>query len=356
MRICFDARGLAGNLTGAGKAFTRLLGQLREDFPQHEYLLVAPREPARWRLPRQLLWEQVELPLRARRAGAHVLHAPGGTSAPMLGGRKVVMTVHDLAPTRHPEFLPHARSRWYWGRWVPLTARFADRVVVPSRATKRDLIALARIREDRIHVIPWGVALDLGAPPSAAELARVRAVYRLPSRYLLYVGTIDRRKDYATLLGALRHLDPTLQLVVAGTVIAGRTDFPELVARLDLRARVSVLGYVSERDLPALYRAADAFVYPSFYEGFGLPVLEALACGTPVVAYNTTSLPEVAGDAAILLDPPVTAEALAAAIARAVGDPATRADLVGRGLEQAKRFDWRITADLTMKVYESLAA
>src|SRR5207249_2281459 len=250
MRACFDARGLAGNLTGAGKAFTRLLGQLREDFPQHEYLLVAPREPARWRLPRQLLWEQVELPLRARRAGAHVLHAPGGTSAPMLGGRKVVMTVHDLAPTRHPELLPHARSRWYWGRWVPLTARFADRVVVPSRATKRDLIALARIREDRIHVIPWGVALDLGAPPSAAELAR----------------------------------------------------------------------------------------------------------GTPVVAYNTTSLPEVAGDAAILLDPPVTAEALAAAIARAVGDPATRADLVGRGLEQAKRFDWRVTADLTMKVYESLAA
>src|SRR5439155_1134828 len=244
MRICFDARGLAGNLTGAGKAFTRLLGQLREDFPQHEYLLVAPREPARWRLPRQLLWEQVELPLRARRAGAHVLHAPGGTSAPMLGGRKVVMTVHDL--------------------------------------------------------------------------------------------------------------EPTLQLVVAGTVIAGRTDFPELVARLDLRARVSVLGYVSERDLPALYRAADAFVYPSFYEGFGLPVLEALACGTPVVAYNTTSLPEVAGDAAILLDPPVTAEALAAAIARAVGDPATGADLVGRGLEQAKRVDWRITADLTMKVYESL--
>ena len=158
------------------------------------------------------------------------------------------------------------------------------------------------------------------------------------------------------MLGALRHLDPTLQLVVAGTVIAGRTDFPELVARLDLRARVSVLGYVSERDLPALYRAADAFVYPSLYEGFGLPVLEALACGTPVVAYNTTSLPEVAGDAAILLDPPVTAEALAAAIARAVGDPATRADLVGRGLEQAKRFDWRVTADLTMKVYESLAA
>src|SRR5207247_6492578 len=133
------------------------------------------------------------------------------------------------------------------------------------------------------------------------------------------VGTIDRRRHCAPLLGALRHLDPTLQLGVSGTVIAGRTDFPELVARLDLRARVSVLGYVSERDLPALYRAADAFVYPSFYEGFGLPVLEALACGTPVVAYNPTSLPEAAGDAAILRDPPVTAADCAVAIAPAGG-------------------------------------
>ena len=355
MRVCFDARGLGGNLTGAGKVLVGLLRRLREDFPRHEYVQLRPRASGAWRLPRQLLWEQAELPWRAARARADVLHVAGATSAPLLRRGGLVMTVHDLAPTRHPALLPGARSRWYWGRFVPLTARFADRVIVPSFATQRDLVELAGVPPERVRVIPWGLTLDAAGPPAAAELARVRAAHALPARYLLYVGTIDRRKDYRTLLGALARLDPALHLVLAGTLIAGRTDLPELVARLGLGPRVRLLGWVPEADLPALYAGAAAFVYPSLHEGFGLPVLEAMACGTPVVTYNTTSLPEVAGPAAILLSLPVTAEALAAALARAAGDLATREELIGRGFEQVKRFDWRRTAALTLEVYESLA-
>ena len=357
MRVAIDWQGLGGHLTGAGKALACLLRQLRHDFPRHECAVLAPFDRARWDLRRQLLWDQVHFPWLALRRGADLLHAPGGTSAPVLRHRPLVMTVHDLAPTRHPEFLPHFRSRWYWGRWIPLTARWADRLLVPSVSTKRDLVDLLGIPEARIHVIPWGVPLD---PPEEAfdraAVAKVRSAYGLPDRYLLYVGTIDRRKDYATLLQALHGIDAGIHLAVAGSVIAGRTDFPQMIERAGLRDRVRVLGYVSDEDLVGLFRGAAVFVYPSFYEGFGLPVLEAMACGTPVITYNTTSLPEVAGDAAILLDPPVTPEALAEQIARLLEDDALRRELIERGLKQAQRFDWRTTARLTVEAYEALAS
>ena len=351
MRICIDARGMSERPTGGGKALKYLLGRLRADFPRHEYLTCEPAGAASWRLSRQLLWEQVELPLRALRLGADVLHVCGGTPGPFVTPTKTVMTVHDLAPTRHPELLPHARSRWYWGRMVPRAARRAHAVLVPWAATKRDVIALAGVPEARVHVAPWGVPLETAGAASADE---VRAAYGLPAGYVLYVGTIDRRKDYRTLLGAIGRLGGQTALVVAGTVIAGRTDFAETVARLGLDPCVRVLGYVPDRDLPGLYRGAGVFVYPSFYEGFGFPVLEAMACGTPVVTYRTTSLPEVAGDAAILLDPPVSPETLASTITRVTRDAGLRRSLIERGLARAASFDWRSTAAVTAAVYEAL--
>ncbi len=351
MRICLDARGMSERPTGGGKALRYLLGRLRADFPRHEYLTCEPAGAASWRLSRQLLWEQVQLPLRALRLRADVLHVCGGTPGPFVTPTKTVMTVHDLAPTRHPELLPHARSRWYWGRMVPRAARRAHAVLVPSAATKRDVVALAGVPEARVHVAPWGVPLETAG---AATTDEVMETYSLPDGYVLYVGTIDRRKDYRTLLGAMGQLGEEAVLVVAGTVIAGRTDFPETVARLGLDRRVRVLGYVPDRDLPGLYRGATVFVYPSFYEGFGFPVLEAMACGTPVITYRTTSLPEVAGDAAILLDPPVSPETLASTITRVTRDAELRRSLVERGLGRVASFDWRSTAAVTAGVYEAL--
>jgi glycosyltransferase involved in cell wall biosynthesis len=355
MRVCIDARGMSGQPTGAGKALSYLLRQLRADFPRHEFITCDPPGATSWRLPRQLLWEQIELPLHALRLGADVLHLPGGTPGPIVSPVKVVMTVHDLAPTRHPELLPHPRSRWYWGRLVPRAARRAHAILVPSAATKRDIVELARVPEARVHVTPWGVPLDLDGALGSSTPVEVRATYDLAERYVLYVGTIDRRKDYRTLLEAMGHLAPQIHLVIAGTLIAGRTDFFDIVAALGLGPRVKMLGYLPERDLLALYRSAAVFVYPSFYEGFGLPVLEAMACGTPVVTYRTTSLPEVVGDAAVLLDSPVTPETLAAAVTRVMRDANVRQCLVERGLARAATFDWRTTATVTARVYEALA-
>ena len=354
MRVCIDARGISGRPTGAGKALGYLLRQLRADFPRHEFITCTPRDATSWRLPRQLFWEQIELPLQALRLGAHVLHVPSGAPAPLVSGTKVVMTVHDLAPTRHPELLPHPRSRWYWGRFVPFAARRAHAVLVPSAATKGDVVALARIPEARVHVTPWGVPLDLDGARDLPTPVEVKATYGLPDLYVLYVGTIDRRKDYRTLLEAMQHLAPDIALVVAGTLIAGRTDFLETLAGLGLGPRVKMLDYVPDRDLVGLYRGAAVFVYPSFYEGFGLPVLEAMACGTPVVTYNTTALPEVTGDAARLLDPPVSPERLAEAIGRLVADPQSRRELSERGRARARQFDWGRTARLTVAAYEAV--
>ena len=355
MRIVIDGRGLSGNTTGAGNALGWLLARLKADAPEHDYVVLTP-PAASWRLRRQLWWEQVEFPRQAARLRADVMHVPGGTSTPLAGRRRTVVTLHDLAPSAHPEWLPPGPGRWYWGRWVAWTASFADCVLVPSEATRRDAIARGGIAERRVRVTPWGVPPDVaeGIPAGAARAARER--HRLPERYVLYAGTIDRRKDYRTLLLALRELHADLALVVAGSVVAGRTDFEAVIDALALRPRVRVLGYVPRADLLGLYAGAAAFVYPSFYEGFGLPVLEAMAIGAPVVTYRVCSLPEVAGDAAILLEPPVSPSALAAALARVLDDGPCRRQLVAAGRARARRFDWGATARATLDAYAGVPA
>jgi len=350
VRVAVDGQGLEGRVTGAGRAARRLLEQLRRDYPADDYVLVRPSDRSGWRIPQQLLWDQVIFPWRAGRAGADLLVSPA-MSGPVARGRPLVMTVHDLAPTRHPEWLPTRRSRWYWGRLIPFTARLATAVVVPSESTRRDLLELAGIPPGRVSVVPWGALLPPQEVP-AAEVAAVRRRYQLDAPYLLYVGTIDRRKDLATLVRALEFLPGPLCLALAGTLIAGRTRLPELVRQSGLAPRVRFLGFVPDAELPPLYAGAAVFVYPSSYEGFGLPLLEAMACGTPVLTYNVTSLPEVVGDAGLLLDPPVSPSELAKALGRLLDDGPLRAELTARGRARARAFDWGEAARRTHAVYE----
>jgi glycosyltransferase involved in cell wall biosynthesis len=352
MRIAIDGQPLLGNLTGAGKALKFLLRELHASFPEYELIVISPKNRSHWRLPQQLLWDQFEMPTAALLKKASLLHMTGH-SGPIFWQKSLVMTVHDLAPIRFPDLLPTRRSRWYWGRCIAATAKRANAVIVPSYSTKQDLTELCNIPNEKIEVIPWGVPFDYFEDEETGDVIRKR--YDLDKPYLLYVGTIDRRKDYSSLLHALLQIDRDIDLVLAGTLIEGRTDFPELVNRLGLNNRVRVLGYVPQRDLAGLYREAEVFIYPSFYEGFGLPVLESMAYGTPVITYNTTSLPEVVGEAGILLGPPWIPDKLAVAILRVIADTALKDELVKRGTEQVKRFDWAETARLTVGVYKSLS-
>lgn len=287
-----------------------------------------------------------------------VLFAPNFVPPPTRAPRQVV-TIHDLAFRVMPETAPHA-VRW-WRRAVERAVTQAARVIVPSAATRRDLVRLYGVDRRRIAVVPLAVDHARYRPPDAAAIAHARGRFGLPERYLLFLG-LDRRKNLTGLLEAFGRLPPAGRpaLAVAGAQPwepDGRDPTTDALAKVSPQVRSSVvrLGYVDERLKPALLGGATALVYPSRYEGFGLPVLEAMAAGTPVVASNVSSLPELADGAALLVDPD-DPSAIAEALARVLDDGDVRERLRRAGLERASGFTWDATALRTARVIRSAAA
>ena len=270
--------------------------------------------------------------------------------------RGVVLVVHDLAYERFPETAPQMDARWrrVFRRWL----RRAGAVIVPSRSAERDLLEHHDVDPSRVHVVPHGV--DPFVRPARSEVDRARERLGIGGRYALFVGGIEPRKNLRGLVEAFARARTDAWLVVAG----GRTNWiPEEAARLEravaalppeVRGRVVLTGYVSERDKRALLAGAEALAYPSLYEGFGFPVLEAFAAGVPVVSSNASSLPEVAGDAALLVDPRDPA-ALADGLERLLGDEGLREGLRRAGLERARAFPWTETAARTAEVLRAAA-
>lgn len=296
-------------------------------------------------VPTFSLREQWTIPalLRERRAASY--HSPY-LIMPYRPGCPTVVTLHDLMPIRYPHyFTPWQRLGFALS--VRLAARAARYVISVSQATAEDLRTLIGVPAGKIVVIPEA-ADPTFAPPPASEIARVREQYALSTPYVLSVGINKPHKNLAALIEAWRRADP------AGTlVIAGAWD-PRYPVEHAGAGTVRLIHDVPEGDLPALYAGATAFVMPSLYEGFGLPVLEAMACGAPVMASNTSSLPEVAGDAALLFDP-LQPDALAEALTRVLGDCTLRDELRARGLERAAQFSWERTARETLRVYQAAA-
>jgi len=250
-----------------------------------------------------------------------------------------VVTVHDLSFESDPQLMSR-RDRFMFGTFVPRSAKRADRVLAISERTKRDLIEHYGIHERKIVVTPLGV--DPTFRPNGATPDR--------PQYALFVGGIQPRKDPLTAIEALALVDGDLRLVLVGDEKRGGDEVRAAVRRLGLEPRVEFAGYVEHDGLASLYRGAACLVFPSRYEGFGLPVLEAMASGTPVVATTAGAVPEVAGDAAVLVEPG-DPEALAEGIRHALGD---RDHLVAAGLERVRRFTWAETARLTLAVYREL--
>ncbi|MBC7224691.1 MAG: glycosyltransferase family 4 protein, partial [Anaerolineae bacterium] len=285
----------------------------------------------------------------------HVVDHSYGHLVHFLDPARTVVTVHDLAPLGAPE--PGGRwgvSARLW-RWSLRGACKAARLIADSAFTREELLRWTDYPPGRIVVIPCGVAPAFRPLEDEGNLRPVRERYGLPEgRLLLHVGHGARRKNLAGLLQALARV-----VQAAGDVhlvqVGARPGQAEetLVARLGLQGRVRWLGTVPGQDLPALYNLADCFVFPSLYEGFGLPVLEAMACGTPVVCSHLASLPEVAGDAALLVDPRDPA-ALAQAVLQVLEDAALRQGLREAGLRRAGAFTWACTAAATANVYREV--
>ena len=294
------------------------------------YLVAEPRPRARGRLPAQA-WEQLALPARAARINAALIFSPANL-APLAWPRNVLV-MHDAAVLREPGAYSAAYRAWH-AHFGLACARRALAVVTVSEFSRRELVELAGLDPDRLIVIPGGVGERLRPDADPAPAAQR---HRLQRPYVLTIATADPRKN----LAALRPVAAALRAEGIDLVWAGdsRPYFTAAASASGVRA----LGYVADDELPGLYRGARAFVLPSRYEGFGLTCLEAMACGTPVVAADRAALPETCGDAALLVDPDDPAE-LAAAVLTAATDSSARDALCTAGLERASRFSWAATA------------
>ena len=309
--------------------------------------------PGSARVPGLLTLGQFQIARHARRLDLDLVHDPTGVFPLALVGCKKVVTVHDVFPFVTPK-TSTVLEKMVYRLWLPIALRRADAIITVSDHSKGDIIRILPFTKERIFVIPTAKHPDYRPLPAEA-VQPVLAKLTIPTPYILYVGSLEPRKNLLRLLQAyaqLRHHHPRHHLVI---VVARNfwknAPVVETVEELALKPWVHFTGFVEEEDLPALYNGADLFVFPSLYEGFGLPPLEAMACGTPVVTSNSSSLPEVVGDAAIMVDP-YDVDAIADAMARVLDDPALADDLRQRGLARAGQFSWERMAQETIKVYQ----
>lgn len=371
LRIAIDAHSVGAGLGGNESYATNLIEALAEIDSVNNYTLFVTREAAikrfrnRWpnftvrsTLPHTPL---VRIPLtlsaELRRHPVDVLHVQ--FTSPPFAPCPVVLSIHDLSF----EHLPDTFNRRSWVQLritVRRSARSAAKVLALSEHARQDIISTYKISPDNVSAIPIAAAPHFAPVQDEKELQRVRHTYGIARNYILTVGSIQPRKNLGRLAQAYARLRERFtgiecpQLVVVGRRAWLYRETLREFEQLRTRGGVVVTGYVPESDLPALYSGAVCFIYPSYFEGFGLPPLEAMKCGAPVIAGNRTSLPEVIGDAGLLVDP-FDVDAIASAISNVIVDSNLRSELSSKSVERARMFDWRETARRTLEVYREAA-
>jgi glycosyltransferase involved in cell wall biosynthesis len=377
VRIAIDATSVPPQRLGAGTYIYNLVQALAQVESDDRYYIFAKPEtfagcpelaegqrgsrfrlvPVRlpWRLAR-MAWEQAVLPWHLRRLGVDVLHSPHYTTTAVGGGWRRVVTFHDVTFFLLPERYPALR-RAYFRAASRAGARLCDMAIAVSNTVRADLEQHLQMPPERVRAVPLAAAPSYRHVDDPATLAAVRAKYGLPDRFILNVGALEPGKNQATLVRAFHRLKG--QNLSHGLVIAGPPAWRyerllRLVDKLGLTDQVRFLDYVPAEDLVVLYNLADLFVFPSLYEGFGLPPLEAMACGLPVVASTAPALREVLDGAALLVHP-LDVTALAEAMAAALGDEPLRNHLREAGLQRAALFSWERTARETAAVYREAA-
>ncbi|MFH1453373.1 MAG: glycosyltransferase [Armatimonadota bacterium] len=295
---------------------------------------------------------QIRLPLQALFGRLSVLHLPAYI-IPVVKFCPSVVTIHDLSFILFPEkFIKTYRV--YLQFFVPLSMRRADYIIADSRSTKEDIKKLFKIKDDKIKVVYPGVSDSFRVIDDKSVIEEVKQKYKLPERFILFVGTLEPRKNVLGLIKAFNTFkktdDKNYKLVITGSPGWLYNDIYTTVDELKIKDDVVFTGYLADEDIPKLYNAADLLVYPSFYEGFGFPIVEAMKCGTPTIASNISSLPEVVGDAGILIDPNNTDE-IAEAISNVLNDDELKKKLVKNGIERAKLFTWERSADNVIDIY-----
>ncbi len=367
--IAVDGRSLCGQRTGVGTYTSNLFEQLLPLVAPLRILLFVDKDPppAAWMGDERIqifklsplsgnnfLWTNVSLARRLKNRACDVFHSPGYT-LPLRLPVPSVVTIHDISYAACPEWYPY-RNGALRKAWYRLSARSADCILTVSEFSKREIMRVYGIPQDKIHVIPLGVDRRKLAKVNQLQLPdSLKHKYGLGGNYLLFVGDIHRRRNVDRIVEAF-HAVRERQHDGLELVLIGRTLDPFASSMMDpLRDRhIHALGYVPENELSLFYSSARAFVFPSFYEGFGLGVLEAMACGCPVIVGRGTACEEVAGEAAVLVDP-ANARSIADAIAAVLENQEMAARHSEAGILRAEPFTWRRTAEQTLSIYQRLA-
>ena len=369
MRIVFDGTTLRPYQTGVGYYSEHLLQHLLREAPEDEFVIVSNRSvhtsnplPDQahvfqdGRFPIRNLWMQMLAPRVLRAIEPKLVHFTNSL-APVIKRVPTVITIHDMSLTLFPKL--HPLRRLMTRPLINRAARTADGIITVSHSARKDILRFTSIAADRIHVIYEAAASAFRPLEDRSLLEAVRQRYGLADRFILYVGTIEPRKNLVRLLEAYadlhRHGALAHQLVCVGPLGWGYQEVRRSVEALGLQKSVLLTGYVPFDDLPAFYNLSEIFVFPSLHEGFGLPVLEAMASGVPVITAGNSALGEIAGDAARAMDPLQT-ESIAEALVRLANNRDLRRDLVERGLKRAKRFSWKKAARETLAVYRKISS
>ena len=369
MRIAIDARKLRDY--GIGTYVRNLLRHLARIDQATEYVLLC--RPVDVDLARQLgenfrtvteragpytVREQLTVPLDLRREGIDLFHAPHYVLPPLTPCKSVV-TIHDCIHLRFPQYLPNRFAYLYARSSLWVATHRSTRVLTVSEASKRDILRYFRVPEEKIDVIYNAIDEQFDERPTDEEIRRVRERYQLDDPFVLYAGNIKPHKNLERLIEAFhtlrKHGFEHVKLLIIGDEISRYATLRRAVHRHKLHHHVRFLGFVSDKTLACLYRLAGVFVFPSLYEGFGLPPLEAMASGTPVITSNVSSLPEVVGDAALLIDP-YEPDAIFQAMRRVLSEPDLANGMRSRGLARVREFSWDRSIRRVRQIYDEVLA
>ena len=355
-------------MTGIGRYLLNLIENLSKIDDRNKYILFSdapfahkPETGVNFEyivIPKgisQLYWEQVKLPLELRRRKIDILHCPKNYGVPFFAKARVILTVHDVIPMIFREYWYLKKGRRVYELLLKLAFKKADKIIVDSKNTKKDIVEYLRISDDKINIVPLAVSKYVVRENKTGNYKSWFKQYDIKDNYILHIGGFGFNKNTVRVIQAYKELKKQgldYQLVIVGNKDWFGPDILKEINRFE-KDDIVLTGYITDDELACLYSRTSLFVYPSLYEGFGLPVLEAFVCGAPVVTSNTSSLPEIADNSAVLVDPKDVAE-IVRGIKQVLTDPTLRASLIRRGLKRVKDFSWDNTAKKTLEVYNSL--
>lgn len=370
MKIGIDGRGLIGKKTGVSRYLGNLLKNLLEIDKENIYRIYLPSnsplnieinssnlEKKIIKFPifqNNITWTHIRLPMELFFNKVDLFHSPSYI-LPFLRNCKSMVSILDLSYELHPEWYPLKSQQVRLFSY--LSAKTSNKIITISESVKEEIIKIYKIKEEKIEVIYLGV--DGVFNPINKEFAKrkIKEKFNINNKFILYVGWIHTRRNIERLLKAFKKVKNEIpekyNLVLIGTIIWPYINLNKLLYELNLKEDVTYIDYVSDEDLVLLYNAAELFIYPSLYEGFGLPLLEAMACGCPVVTSNLSSLPEVVRDAGYLINP-YDEDEIAKAMLEILKNENLKENLIKKGLERIKKFSWRKTAEETLEVYKEV--